>query len=306
MGVGAVSRPTNPKLPCPECDGLRSADAPRCRACYLRKVSEHRLCPQCKVRQRSRGNVKLCQPCHFQKIGAHLICSGCGGRKTQGRAQRCANCLSAARRDGEEAAGWILIRFDRRAFRVLLEREGWTVHDLARVSQLAIVTLNQWLSGIRRPRLTEWRMVAEALALDPCGHCGGSGVVDATEARVEAITAAVQRPKLSVLPDPEPPISGDGWILDRNRLVLTIDTTAVRITQQETALVALVASASGRFVTAPQLGTVLKLTDQGIRTHMARLRGKCAAAGADLSNVVQNVHGAGYRAVMAERAEAAS
>jgi transcriptional regulator with XRE-family HTH domain/biotin operon repressor len=212
----------------------------------------------------------------------------------------------AARTQGNEADGWLLIRFDRRAFRAFLEREQWSARDLARTARLSPATINQWLSGVRRPRLTEWRMAAEALALDVCGHCGGSGTIDPTEARVEAITRLVQRRNLTIIPDPEPPVVGDGWRLDRNALTLSVGGTTVQPTQQEARLVALLAAAEGSFVTAVQLGAALQVTNHAIHTYITRLREKCTVAGVEFSRVVQNGHGAGYRAVMANREEVAS
>lgn len=300
---------TAPKIPCPECDGLRSADAPRCRPCYVRKTRQHLLCPQCKTRCRARPVAKLCQPCHLQNRAAPLICPGCGGRKDEARARRCRSCVVAARTQGNEADGWLLVRFDRHAFRALLEREQWSARDLARVARLSPTTINQWLSGVRRPRLTEWRMAAEALALDPCSHCGGSGTVEVTAAGIHTVTAMVERREPALLLAPS--VEEQDWQLDPNRLVLTIAGVAMHVTPQESRLIATLASAHGRYVPAAIISEAMRRNGRGplphaVHTYLTRLRDKCAAAGADLGLVVQNGRGSGYRAVMAYREEVAS
>jgi DNA-binding response OmpR family regulator len=133
-----------------------------------------------------------------------------------------------------------------------------------------------------------------------------SGTVDPTQANIAAITNAVQRRNLAVLPEPEPPITGDGWTLDRNSLALAIGHAQLRVTRQESRLIAVLASAAGGFIITAQLAALLKISNHAIHTYVTRLRDKCAAAGADLGQVIQNGHGAGYRAVMANREEAAS
>jgi biotin operon repressor len=220
--------------------------------------------------------------------------------------KRCASCRKAGKQWRADDA-WLLVRFDRHAFRALLEHEGdWSLRDLAYASGIRVPTLHQWLIGLRRPRLAEWNKVAAALALDPCRHCAGSGTVDPTQANIAAITNAVQRRNLAVLPEPEPPITGDGWTLDRNSLALAIGHAQLRVTRQESRLIAVLASAAGGFIITAQLAALLKISNHAIHTYVTRLRDKCAAAGADLGQVIQNGHGAGYRAVMANREEAAS
>lgn len=176
---------------------------------------------------------------------------------------------------------------------------------LAAESNVSVRSINGWRNGSQRPMRREWGLVASVLALRPCAHCGGSGTVDPTDASIAAITESVQVPGVA-LPDLGKVITGDGWALEGNALVLSIGDVQVRTTRQEARVIALLSQAGGRYIPAVLLSRALKTGEQAVRTYISRLRDKCQAAGLDLERVIQTNKGSGYRAVMADRTEASA
>jgi biotin operon repressor/transcriptional regulator with XRE-family HTH domain len=296
---------------CEDCGMACWKGAPTCRPCYRQRCAAdyeaRRACPKCgKPRHRPYAS-KLCSSCHREERRASCTCIDCGGTTSDSRRKRCAPCHRASF-PGRKPLENTLEDFIPAAFRALLDRPEveWSIAELARRARLDTKTISSWLNGSNRPTKDAWAKVANVLALEACRHCGGSGTIDPTDEAIGTLTRSVQHRTLTVLPNPELIVTGDGWTLDRNSLVLAVGSTAVRVTQQEARLFAVLAKTNGCFVSTAQLGAALGISNHAIHTYLTRVRHKCIAAGADLSQVVENSHGAGYRAVIATRTEAAS
>lgn len=235
-----------------------------------------------------------------------MICQDCGGRKGRSESKRCGACYQFARKGNRDDIDGIMYSFNAAAFRRLLNRPDveWSPELLAARTGLYPETITRWLSGARRPRVYQWHKVAAILAMEPCTHCNGAGVLEPTQEGLASVTRSVSHHAVA-LPTAQPVLYGDGWRGDPNALSLTIGTVTVGLTRREMALVTMVAQV-GRFASAGEVAASLGISDHAVTTYLSRLRDKCAAAGVDLATAIENRRGAGYRVRIRSDVEAVS
>jgi hypothetical protein len=213
--------------------------------------------------------------------------------------------------------------FDPKAFDRFLKRDDvtWSLQELARRSGVTAHAIRCWRRGRYRPNKIEWRCVAAVLALEPCGHCGGSGMVDPSGP--ERITALVTRPSAPpplwsierlhraapaiqdiriVRPDPTP-LTGSvrfacGLTFEPQMLRLVGPGVEVRLSPGDVELLTMLAG--NRYTSSAVIAARLGVSDQGARIRWHRVRDRLRGAGIDPATVVEVRATGGYRLLLAD------
>ena len=167
-----------------------------CRPCYYARIAarrrDRRQCPVpgCpNPRRDSTEPEATCRACYnartAERAAAARTCPHCGGRKSHDSAQ-CFTCRVAKQRGGISVVEGVVVTFTASWLSGLMARPGveWTPELLEIESGVAATTIRRWLSGRALPGLRELGAVLRALALEPCGHCGGTGRRDPTDERM--------------------------------------------------------------------------------------------------------------------------
>jgi two-component system OmpR family response regulator len=114
---------------------------------------------------------------------------------------------------------------------------------------------------------------------------------------VARVAAVLRRTAERALPAPQPVLAVGAVTIDRDRHELRVGGQALDATATELRLIAQLAAHRGRVLSRAQLiaavyGDDHHISERTIDTHVRNLRAKLAASGAD---VIETVHGVGYR-----------
>jgi len=117
-------------------------------------------------------------------------------------------------------------------------------------------------------------------------------------ARVAAVLRRAGEPDDAAVPAPQPALAIGAVTIDRDRHEVRVRGVPLDVTATELRLLATLALHRGRVLSRGQLiatvyGDDHHISARTIDTHVRNLRAKLAAAGAD---VIETVHGVGYRA----------
>jgi hypothetical protein len=238
-----------------------------CRECYLDARQRSRECPNC------RGHKSI----------ESTYCLKCSNRLRWGNAP-----------DPDHSP--LVAGFDAKAFDRLLKRDDvtWSLRELERRSGVSAIAIRCWRRGKHRPNKVEWQRVAAVLALEPCDHCGGSGMVDPSGP--ERITALVTRQPQAAPPSlrivrPEPKSTADpihlacGLRFEPDVLRLVGRGVVVRLTPAEAAIMAEYVRSAGALVNKAGIAARMGSERPAVSVHSSRIYAKLRDVGIDPSEV---------------------